>query len=187
MQLLELYLLLSLAQLDLHVPRPIVILQEDVSTMQLSANLQDAQTTNVIQLLTNVKLLFQTVMMVMHVPLMHSTHLLAVLTLQNALLLMHVPLLLAPLEFVTMLQRTVMTATLAPSTLAIFAQEHVSTLQSLALAVLVTSELAILKPLSAKSEKHAPMTVTVLLMEIQLTLLSVTQQLDVTSKLTLNY
>jgi len=118
----------------------------------------------------------------MHVPLMLSTHLLAVLTLLFALLLTHVPLLLALMEFVTMLQRTAMTATLAPSTLAIFALELASTLQSLVLAVLVTSELAILKPLSAKSDKHVPTTVTVLLMEIQLIFLSVTQQLDVISK-----
>jgi len=178
MQFSELLPLLSLAQLDLHVPQLIVILQEDVSTMQLFANLLDAQTTNVTHLPTNVKLLFQTVMMVMHVPLMHLTHQLAVLTLQNALLLMHVPLLLALVEFVTVLQRIVMTATLAPSTLAIFALELASTLLSLALAVLVTSELATLKPLSAKAERHVPTTVTGLLMEIQLTLQFVTHLVD---------
>jgi hypothetical protein len=77
----------SLAQLDLHVPPPIAILPEDVSMMQLSANLLDALTTNATQLPTNVKLLFQAVMMVMHVLLIASTQPLAALTLLFALLL----------------------------------------------------------------------------------------------------
>jgi len=76
----------------------------------------------------------------------------------------------------------VTTATHAQSILAIFALEHVFILQSLAHVVLETLELAILKLQSVKLESIVPITATVLPMEIQLTLLSVTQQLDVTFK-----
>jgi len=174
----------SLAQLDLHVPPPTAILPEDVLTMRLLANLLDVQPTNVTQHPTNAKLLFQAVMMVMHVPLIPSTQLPAAFTLQNALLQMDVPLPLAPTDNALALQRIVMTATLAPSTLAIFALELASTLLSLALAVLETSELATLKLLSVKSENLALTTVTAQLTETQLTLQSVNQILDALMSLT---
>jgi hypothetical protein len=169
--------------MDLHVPPLIAILQEDVFTTQLPANLLDAQITNVTHLPTNVKSLFQAVVMAIHVLLILSTHLPAVSTLQNALLLMHVPLLPVPEEFVTVFQRIVMTEMSVLLTLVIFALELASTLQSLALAKLVLLELATLKLLSVKLDKLVLTTVTVLLMEIQLTFLSVTQILDAPSKL----
>jgi hypothetical protein len=146
--------------------------------IQLPANLLDAQTTNVTHLPTNVKWLFQTVVMVIHVPLILLTQQLAVSTLQNALLLMHVPLPPVPEEFVTMLQRIAMTAMSVLLTLVIFALELASTLQSLALVRLVLSELATLKLLSVKLDTLAPMIATALLMEIQLTLQCVTKQSD---------
>jgi hypothetical protein len=179
MQFWELSLLLLPAQLDLHVLLPIAILLEDVLTTQSFANLVDVLTTNAILLPTNVKLLFLTVMMVMLVLLIASTQQLAVPTLQNVSLLMHVPSLPAVTEFVITLQRTAMILTHAPSILAIFALELALILQLCALVVLETLELATLKPLSAKSEKHVLTTANAHLMEIQLTPLSVTHLLDV--------
>jgi len=152
--------------------------------MQLFANLLDALTTNVTQLPTNVKLLYQAVMMVMLALLIASTQPLAVPTLLFALLLICAPQLLALLDNVPKLQRTAMTATHAPSTLVTLALELVSTLLSPALADPETSVLATLKPLSAKSDKHVSTTATVLLMEIQHILQSANQVLDAQTLLT---
>jgi len=111
---------------------------EDVLTTQLLALQLDVQITNVTHLPTNAKLLFQTVMMVMHVPPTPSTQPLAAFTLQNALLPILALSQLAPTDNALLLQRTVMTPTSAPSTLAILDPELVFTLPSLAHAVLET-------------------------------------------------
>jgi len=153
--------------------------QEDVLTTKSLAKLLVAQTTNVTHLPTNAKLLFQAAAMVIHAPPIPSTHLLAAFILQNALLQMHVPPLLAPTDNALPLQRIAMMEMFAPSTLAIFPMDLVSTPQSLALAVLETLELATLKLQSAKSENLVLTTVIAQLMETQHILLSVTQKLDV--------
>jgi len=128
MQFLELSLHQLLAQLDQLAPLLIAILQEDVVTMQLLANLLDALTMHVTQLPTNVKSLCQIVMMVMHVPVIPSTHLLAVSTLLYVLLLMDVLSQLVMQEHVKTLQRIVMMEMYVPSILAMLALELASTL-----------------------------------------------------------
>jgi len=128
MQFLELSLNQLLAQLDQLAPLLIAILQEDVVTMQLLANLLDALTMHVTQLPTNVKSLCQIVMMVMHVPVIPSTHLLAVSTLLYVLLLMDVLSQLVMQEHVKTLQRIVMMEMYVPSILAMLALELASTL-----------------------------------------------------------
>jgi len=128
----------SPAQLDQHVQLPVAMLPEDAFTTKSLANLLVAQTTNVTHLPTNAKLLFQTVMMVMHVPPTPSTQHLAAFTLQNALQQTNAQSQLALTDNALLLQRTVMTEMFAPSTLALAAPELASTPQSLAHVVLET-------------------------------------------------
>jgi hypothetical protein len=157
----------------LHVQQLIVMLQEVVSTTKLLAKLLDAQTTNAILHPTNVKSLFQTVMMVMLALTTLSIHLLAAFTLHIVLLLMYAQSPLAKQDAAQTLQRTVTIAIHAQLTLAIFALELVLTLLSLALAVLEILEHAILKLLFAKLENLVSTTATVLGITIQLTFHSV--------------
>jgi len=180
MQFSELSLHQLLAQLDQLAPQLIAILIEDVSTIQLFAMLLDVLTTNATLLLTNVKSLFLAVMMVMHAPMIPSTHPLAVSTLLNVLLLMHVPSQLVMQEHVKILQRIVMMEMYVPLILAIFALDLASTLQSLALVELETLELATLKLQNVSSEKHVLITATVMGTETQLTFHTVILESDVT-------
>jgi len=171
-----------LVQQDQLVLQLTAILQEDVLTIQSLANLVDVQITNAILHPTNVKSSFQIVMMVIHVLLTPSTHPLAVFIPHCVLLQICVLSQLAPEDNVATLQRTVMMEMFAQLTLAIFALEHVYTLQSRAHVELETLVLATLKLQFVKSENLVSTTVTVLLTEIQHTLHSVTQQLDVMFK-----
>jgi len=149
MQPMESFLHQRFALLLHHAPQLIAILQKDVSTNLLFANLPAALLTNAILLPTNVNSLFLTVMMAMLVPPIASVHHLAVFILQNALLLMHVPLLLAATDFAPRLQRTATILTLALPTLAILALELAFILLLSVLVTLEAWELAILKPLNA--------------------------------------
>jgi hypothetical protein len=170
MQLSELPPLLSLALMVQLVPQLIAILQEDVFMTQSLAAILDALIMLATHLLTSARLLFLAAMMVMLVPSIPSIHLPAVNTLLCAFLLICAQSPLALLELATTVLKIAMIATLAQSTLAISALELVSTLQSPALAELETLELAIQVPLNVLSDKLARTTVTVLEMEIQLTL-----------------
>jgi len=99
-----------------------------------------------------------------------------VLILLNALQRIFVPFhLAAQLDNALTLQRTVMTEISVPLIPAIFALELACTLQLRALVVLEMLELAILKQLNVKSEKHVATTVIALLMEILLAFLFVLQ------------
>jgi len=149
MQPMESFLHQRFALLLHHAPQLIAILQKDVSTNLLFANLPAALLTNAILLPTNVNSLFLTVMMAMLVPPIASVHHLAVFILQNALLLMHVPLLLAATDFAPRPQRTATILTLALPTLAILALELAFILLLSVLVTLEAWELAILKPLNA--------------------------------------
>jgi len=146
-----------------------VILKEVVFPLPLLVNLLLVQLTNAILNPTNVKSLFQTVMMEMHVLMILTKHVLVVNTLLIVLLLMLVPLQLALLEIVKILQRTVMMEMFVPLILVTCALVLVYTLQSLVLVVLPKLELAIQAQQNVFSDKDVPMTVTVLLMEIQFT------------------
>jgi len=185
MHLSESSLLLLLALKDQLAPQLIATLQEVVSTMQLFAKILDVLPTPVTQLPTNVKSLFQAVVMVMLALLILSIHPLAVSTLQNVLLLICAQLHLVPQEHAPTPQRIVMTEMFVLPILAIFALELVLTLQSPALAVLEMLEHAILKLQNVKLERHVSTTVTVLEMETQLINHTVTLLLVVTTHLSL--
>jgi hypothetical protein len=155
MQLLELFKNQFLALLDLLVPLQHVIPQEDVLTNQLFVNQADLlQHTNAIQLLINANLLFQIVMMEMHVQLIVSLQMLDVFILHFVLLLIAAQQQLVQTDNAPTLQRAVMMETFVQLTAVISKVDHVFILQLLALVEKETLELATLKLQNVKLENH---------------------------------
>lgn len=155
MQLLELFKNQFLALLDLLVPLQHVIPQEDVLTNQLFVNQADLlQHTNAIQLPINANLLFQIVMMEMHVQLIVSLQMLDVFILHFVLLLIAAQQQLVQTDNAPTLQRAVMMETFVQLTAVISKVDHVFILQLLALVEKETLELATLKLQNVKLENH---------------------------------
>jgi hypothetical protein len=155
MQLLELFKNQFLALLDLLVPLQHVIPQEDVLTNQLFVNQADLlQHTNAIQLPINANLLFQIVMMEMHVQLIVSLQMLDVFILHFVLLLIAAQQQLVQTDNAPTLQRAVMMETFVQLTAVISKVDHVFILQLLALVEKETLELVTLKLQNVKLENH---------------------------------